>query len=76
VDTGSRLGFNDGDLEVLDPCNFAGDGSTVVVCFKDRNCDVVMHQGRGLIPGGAALVDIAEASIIGVAVLMQRELNP
>jgi hypothetical protein len=76
VDTGSRLGFNVGDIVIVDPRRVATDGSTVVVCLPDGGCGVAMHQGRALISCGTAAADMEGASILGVAVQMQRDLEP
>lgn len=76
VDTGSRMGFNVGDTIIVDPRRVPRDGSTVVVCLADGSCGVMLHQGGSLISVGADQVCTDDASILGVAVLMQRELEP
>ena len=76
VDTGSRLGFNVGDTVLVDPRRVAKDGSTVVVCLTDGACGVALHQGGALISCGTATADMEGASILGVAVQMQRDLDP
>jgi transcriptional regulator with XRE-family HTH domain len=74
VDTGSRLGFNPGDLIIVDPRRVVSDGSTVVVCLADGGCGVMRYERGSLIPCGTVVVDVDDARILGVAVLMQREI--
>lgn len=75
IDTGSRLGFNPGDLIVVDPRRVVVNGSTVVVCLATGQCGIMRYEKGGLVPCGTASVDVDGASILGVAVMMQREIG-